>query len=50
MAYEPLTGDPLGVGGARAGSMRDWLEATWDAAYPDAAYHLLDQFRAASHG
>ena len=46
MAYEPLTGDPLGVGGARAGSMRDWLEATWDAAYPDAAYHLFDQFRA----
>ena len=26
--------------------MRDWLEATWDAPYPDAAYHLLDQFRA----
>ncbi len=50
MAYEPLTGDPLGVGGARAGSMRDWLEATWDAAYPDAAYHLFDQFRGPSHG
>ena len=46
IAYEPLTGDPLEIGGARTGSQRDWLEATWDAAYPDAAYHLLDQFRA----
>jgi hypothetical protein len=46
IAYEPLTGDPLDVGGARAGSPREWLEATWDAAWPDAAYHLLDQFRA----
>ncbi len=44
--YEPLTGDPLDIGGARAGSAREWLEATWDAEWPDAAYHLLDQFRA----
>ncbi|MGN6392979.1 MAG: alkaline phosphatase family protein [Gemmatimonadales bacterium] len=44
--YEPLTGDPLGIGGARSGSLREWLDATWDAAWPDAAYHLLDQFRA----
>ncbi len=50
MAYEPLTGDPLACGGARRGSARDWLEATWDAAYPDAAYHLLDQFRAGRTG
>jgi hypothetical protein len=34
------------VGGARSGSVREWLESTWDADYPDAAYHLLDQFRA----
>jgi hypothetical protein len=50
MAYEPLSGDPLEVGGARRGSARDWLEASWDATYPDAAYHLLDQFRAERAG
>lgn len=50
IAYQPLTGDPLGIGGARAGTTRDWLEATWDAPYPDAAYHLLDQFRAGRTG
>ena len=48
--YGRWTGDPLAVGGARAGSTRDWLEATWDAEYPDAAYHLLDQFRAQRTG
>jgi hypothetical protein len=46
LSYQPLTGDPLGLGGARGGSDREWLEATWDGPYPDAAYHLLDQFRA----
>jgi hypothetical protein len=46
IAYQPLTGDPLGVGGARVGTLRTWLETTWDAPYPDAAYQLLDQFRA----
>ena len=50
MAYEPLSGDPLGCGGARRGSARDWLEASWDAAYPDAVYQLLDQFRAGRTG
>jgi hypothetical protein len=50
IAYQPVTGDPLGVGGARAGTLREWLEATWDAPYPDAAYHLLDQFRSARTG
>jgi hypothetical protein len=50
ISYAPLTGDPLGCGGARSGSPREWLEATWDAAYPDAAYHLLDQFRADRSG
>jgi hypothetical protein len=44
--YEPRSGDPLGCGGARTGSAREWLEATWDDPYPDAAYHLLDQFAA----
>ena len=46
IAYEPLTGDPLEMGGPRRGSHREWLEATWDARYPDAAFQLLDQFRA----
>lgn len=50
MAYEPLTGDPLEVGGRRRGSARDWLEASWDAEYPDGVYHLLDQFRAERTG
>ena len=50
MAYEPLTGDPLGCGGPRRGSARDWLEASWDAEYPDGVYHLLDQFRAPRTG
>ncbi len=46
LTYEPLDGDPLNVGGARSGSAREWLEASWDDPFPDAAYHLLDQFRA----
>jgi hypothetical protein len=46
VSYEPLTGDPLGLGGRRKGTAREWLEATWDAEYPDAAYQLLDLFRA----
>jgi len=46
ISYRPVSGDPLAVGGARSGSVREWLESTWDADYPDAAYHLLDQFRA----
>ena len=50
LSYEPLTGDPLELGGARSGSDREWLETTWDAPYPDAAYHLLDQFRAERAG
>jgi Type I phosphodiesterase / nucleotide pyrophosphatase len=45
IAYVPLDGDPLGMGGPRTLSMRDWLEATWDAPFPDAAFQLLDQFR-----
>ena len=50
ISYRPLEGDPLGVGGKRSGSERDWLESTWDAEFPDAAYHLLDQFRAGRAG
>jgi arylsulfatase A-like enzyme len=46
IAYDPLDGDPLAVGGPRTMTSRGWLEATWDAAFPDAAFQLLDQFRA----
>jgi hypothetical protein len=50
ISYRPLQGDPLAIGGTRTGSERDWLESTWDAELPDAAYHLLDQFRAGRTG
>jgi hypothetical protein len=50
IAYRPLTGDPLGVGRAWLASDREWLEATWSADYPDAAYQLLDQFRSPRTG
>jgi hypothetical protein len=50
MAYRPLTGDPLGIGGPWMATDREWLEATWDAEYPDAAYQLLDQFRSPRTG
>jgi hypothetical protein len=46
ISYLPLDGDPLSVGGPRTASVRDWIERTWDDPFPDAAYHLLDQFRA----
>jgi len=44
--YEPRSGDPLEVGGGFSGTSREWLTRTWNAAMPDAAYQLLDQFRA----
>jgi hypothetical protein len=45
ITYQPDTGDPLDVGRAWTASSREWLEATWDSAFPDAPFHLLDQFR-----
>lgn len=50
IAYRPLTGDPLGIGRQWLASDREWLEATWNADYPDAAYQLLDQFRSPRTG
>jgi len=50
VTYQPIDGDPLVVGGARTATMRGWLEATWDGPYPDAVFHLLDQFRAGRTG
>jgi hypothetical protein len=48
--YVPGSGDPLRVGGPREASDREWLAATFDSAMPDAAYQLLDQFRAERTG
>jgi hypothetical protein len=50
IAYRPVTGDPLGIGQSWTATERAWLEATWDAEYPDAAYQLLDQFRSPRTG
>lgn len=50
IAYRPLSGDPLGVGRAWLATEREWLAATRDAEYPDAAYQLLDQFRSRRTG
>jgi hypothetical protein len=48
--YEPCSGDPLMLGGTRSGTPRDWLESTWDGPFPDAAFHLMDQFRSHRSG
>jgi hypothetical protein len=48
--YRPLTGDPLEVGGERVLTDEEWLEYTWDAAFPDACVQLLDQFRSPRTG
>ena len=50
VSYQPLTGDPLQVGGAWTASSREWLDATWDGAFPDAPFHLMDQFRSRRTG
>ena len=50
ICYQTLTGDPLGLGGAQIASSRQWLEATWAADFPDAPFHLLDQFRSRRAG
>ena len=44
MRYTLLSGDPLELGGSFAGDRDAWLAHTFDAAFPDAAVHLLDQF------
>jgi len=50
ICYQTLTGDPLGLGGPQSASSRQWLEATWAAEFPDAPFHLLDQFRSPRAG
>jgi hypothetical protein len=48
--YQPISGDPLMAGGAWSASPREWLEATWDGPFPDAPFHLMDQFRSRRTG
>jgi hypothetical protein len=48
--YTPGSGDPLRVGGKLSGTDREWLAQSWHAAMPDAAFQLLDQFRAERTG
>lgn len=48
--YTPLSGDPLGIGSERTMPEAGWLDATWDAAFPDACVQIMDQFRAARTG
>jgi hypothetical protein len=50
ISYRPLTGDPLLLGGQWSGSSREWLESSWNAVYPDALFHLVDQFRSRRSG
>ncbi len=50
ISYDPETGDPLEVGGARTLTHREWLAETWDTQFPDAVVQLLDQFRAPRTG
>jgi hypothetical protein len=50
IGYQPVSGDPLLLGGPQNATARQWLQATWDAAYPDAPFHLLDQFQSHRSG
>jgi len=50
VSYLPLTADPLSVGGPCLRPDREWLDATWEDPFPDAAVQLLDQFRASRTG
>jgi hypothetical protein len=50
VVYEPISGDPLEMGGYWSGSFRESLEATWNGRFPDAAFQLMDQFRSRRSG
>jgi hypothetical protein len=50
VSYQPLSGDPLLLEGPWSASPREWLEATWDSPFPDATFHLMDQFRTQRSG
>jgi hypothetical protein len=50
ISYQPRSGDPLLLGCNWTGSLRQSLERTWDGPYPDAVFHLFDQFRSQRSG
>jgi hypothetical protein len=50
MVYRTMTGDPLSVGGSWSATARQWLDTTWDGPFPDAPFHLIDQFRSRRTG
>jgi hypothetical protein len=50
VSYEPITGDPLQLGRPLRAELDGWLEASWNGTYPDAVFHLLDQFRSPRSG
>jgi type I phosphodiesterase/nucleotide pyrophosphatase len=50
VTYQPGSGDPLELGGAWTATSREWLEATWNGPFPDAPFHLIDQFRSRRAG
>jgi hypothetical protein len=50
ISYARMSGDPLRLEQDLSADEREWLEASWDAPFPDAPFHLVDQFRAARTG
>ncbi len=50
IAYQPSSGDPLQLGGPWRGSLRASVERSWNGTYPDAPFHLVDQFRTRRSG
>ncbi len=50
VSYRRLTGDPLLLGADPTLTAAEWVETSWDHAYPDACFQLLDQFRSPRTG
>lgn len=50
LSYHPAGGDPLHLGGGWSGSRREWLERSWNGAFPDAVFQLVDQFQSPRSG
>ena len=48
--YVPVSGDPLRLGGGFEGTRDQWLSHSFDAEFPEAPVHLLDQFAASRAG
>lgn len=50
ISYRRIKDDPLELGGDASRTEPEWLESSWDSAYPDACVQLLDQFKAGRTG